>query len=393
MDVATSALAPPNRFTHLDGLRGLAALYVVLHHAWAEVAWTASGLPAIVKQLTHFLSHGTLAVDVFIVLSGFVLMMPVLASPDRKLRGGIVGFVKRRAMRILPPYYGALAICLLLIAFVPQLRNPSGGRWDDALPAFSFGAIGSHLLLLHNLSREWIWKIDNPMWSVATEWQIYFVFALVLVPIWRRRGIVASVCVAMTTGAIIEAFMPVNNEACFHFIGLFGFGMAAAHWVNKTQGSSAARSRKASFVAAACVAMIAMVMTVPALTRQPKIAVDLVIGAATAILIAVTASGESSLTRLLSRAPMRKLGDFSYSVYLIHFPLIALGHAVIRDYMNVPATVQMFAMIFIVSPVAVACCYLFHLMFERPFLAKQSIRRGQPEREARQTPEKIRVAA
>jgi peptidoglycan/LPS O-acetylase OafA/YrhL len=107
---------PTFRFAFLDGLRGLAALYVVLFHIRAQFDPGAPLHPFATRSgemATVWLAHGHLAVDVFIVLSGFCLMMPVAASPDKHLKGGVAGYLKRRARRILPPCYAALALAFL----------------------------------------------------------------------------------------------------------------------------------------------------------------------------------------------------------------------------------------------------------------------------------------
>jgi peptidoglycan/LPS O-acetylase OafA/YrhL len=68
---------------------------------------------------------------------------PAPAAPFRP-------FLRRRALRPLPPYFAALAVSLLLIGTVAPLRVARGTTWDDSLPAFGTGAIASHLLLVHN---------------------------------------------------------------------------------------------------------------------------------------------------------------------------------------------------------------------------------------------------
>ena len=197
---APKSLAPPRlRLDYLDGLRGLAALYVVLHHAYYGLTAEAA-LPPLAAHLTYWLYLGRSAVDIFIVLSGYCLMLPVVRAG--RLRGSFADFMRRRARRILPPYYAALGVCLLAIAVLPPLHDLShpNALWNEALPAFTPGIIASHLLLIHNFASAWHSRIDYPMWSVATEWQIYFLFPLVLLPIWQRWGSAASAAAAFGRG-------------------------------------------------------------------------------------------------------------------------------------------------------------------------------------------------
>lgn len=101
--VVPSSLPVRPHLSYLDGLRGLAAPYVILYHIF-DSATQITGKP-LSPALFHFfgwLYHGHLAVAVFIVLSGYCLMLPVAQSKDGRLRGEMREFVGRRAKRILP---------------------------------------------------------------------------------------------------------------------------------------------------------------------------------------------------------------------------------------------------------------------------------------------------
>ena len=79
----------------LDGVRGYAALYVVMHHAWNEMGWQDANkqLPGWLQHLMSFFAPGTYGVAVFIVLSGYCLMLPAARAADNSLRvaGCVVG--------------------------------------------------------------------------------------------------------------------------------------------------------------------------------------------------------------------------------------------------------------------------------------------------------------
>jgi peptidoglycan/LPS O-acetylase OafA/YrhL len=68
---------------------------------------------------------------------------------------------------------------LVLIAVIPALHRQSGTAWDSKVPV-TLGGVLSHLVLMHNLRLDWQGQVDGPMWSVATEWQLYFLLPLVL---------------------------------------------------------------------------------------------------------------------------------------------------------------------------------------------------------------------
>ena len=130
-------------------------------------------------------------------------MLPVARSADGALRRRVESSIfRRRAWRILPPYYATLVCLAALIALIPGLP------WELSFAAWTPGVIASHLFLLHNLRSSWTGKIDPPMWSVATEWQIYFVFALFLLPLWRRFGNALTMLAAFGLGLAPHFLLP-----------------------------------------------------------------------------------------------------------------------------------------------------------------------------------------
>src|SRR6187549_3444077 len=130
------------RLEYLDGLRALAALYVVLFHAGDCFLDAERPLHGFARNLQRALSFGHDAVAVFIVLSGYCLMLPVARNGGVLVRG-LPDYIARRAWRILPPYFAALLGTLLVIALFPVLETPTKTIWADTFPAFEFGAIAS----------------------------------------------------------------------------------------------------------------------------------------------------------------------------------------------------------------------------------------------------------
>jgi peptidoglycan/LPS O-acetylase OafA/YrhL len=371
-----SSPAAEGRLAFLDGLRGLAALYVVLHHAALEVRGASAW--RVVELARGLLRHGHFAVAVFIVLSGYCLMRPVANDPLGRLQGGVRGYLRRRVRRILPPYYAALGLCWLLIAVVPGLDRAQGVRWDRALPAFEPGVVASHALLYHNLNERWIFKVDPPLWSVATEWQIYLIFPGLLA-VWRRYGSAAAVGAAFAGGFCVAALGGWLGAAslmqlCPWYAGLFALGMAGAALARS--GPADARDTGPGRLIAAGGGVLAVAfagMAARSGADWPVMMTDLGVGAAASGLVIRLARQASArraasraavLTLLQSRAAV-SLGAFSYSLYLIHFPILALcGRAVRSGTWGVEVRV---AMMVVAAPlVCVVAAYLFHLVFEYP---------------------------
>ena len=310
-------------------------------------------------------------------------MIPVVRATDHRLHGGVAAYLGRRAKRILPPYFAALAASLLLIATIPGLDHVTKTRWDQALPApFAAGPILSHLqLLIHNLTPRWAYKIDYPMWSVAPEWQIYFVFALLLLPVWRRFGSSACVVTALVVGfGLQSATSNLMESAYFWFLALFAFGMAGAVVSFSEQQRVVAVREKVAWGALATSFMLLPVVLhrfVPRLSHFGP-PMGLVFGAAiTFVLIACThevgkhAVRRSIVLRLFEARPVVGVGRFSYSLYLIHAPVVAAVYLRIES-LPVSVTVASGIMLLVGVPLALVIAYIFFNMFEKPYLRAMS---------------------
>lgn len=355
----------------------MAALFVVFHHAYTEVVAERlpAQLPDFVRQITDWLGYGQLGVAIFIVLSGYCLMVPVVREVG-ELRGGTFQYLKRRARRILPPYYSALLLSLLLIAIVPGMDKVQGYHWDVALPAFTPGVIISHLLLAHNLNVGWLDAIDPPMWSIATEWQIYFLLPLLLLPVWRRFGNLVTVAVAFLIGLFPHFAFGVGDFACPWFLGLFALGMAAAS-LNFRPAFSIAQLNEWS--ARFCLFIILVFLGTVVLEKgwlwDHLYIMDTLFGlAAASLLVFCTGHLQNRqeehpfILKFLEKPVPVLLGGFSYSLYLVHYPVLSLFHLLLR-----PLGLSDLAVLVILLSAGVVIslliAYLFHLLFERPFLS------------------------
>lgn len=154
----------------LTSIRGIAAWLVVLYHIRGGIAH----LPPAVEA---WLAKGYLAVDLFFLLSGFVIW---LAWHDRLHdRAAIARFLHKRIARIWP-----LHAVMLLFAIALALLLRATGRID---PAFPFAELPLHLLLVQNWGFTDSLRWNTPAWSISSEWAAYLGFAIVVPVIdWRR---------------------------------------------------------------------------------------------------------------------------------------------------------------------------------------------------------------
>jgi peptidoglycan/LPS O-acetylase OafA/YrhL len=320
------AVTTSRHFDFMDGIRGLAALYVMATHLIATVPCE---LPPWLSAIRKSLSFGHTAVSVFIVLSGFSLMLPVVASPDLRLRGGVVGYVKRRCKRILPAYYASILFSILVIVCTSNSKTFAGQ--PDPL---SIKSIGLHLLLLHNLSIQYCATINGPQWSVAAEWQIYFIFAFILLPMLRTAGRTAALLLALAMGATPIVLLPRSHDFDWTnpwYIGLFAIGMTAATFHEKVRTSKTEMFLAIAMAASGLLYIgIHLKFYVPVhpnpVTAMVK---DTLSGTTVAFILLIGVSQTRRGAKLapfkfLASRPMRYLGSISYSLYLLHITALLL---------------------------------------------------------------------
>ena len=219
------------RLEYLDGLRAVAALYVVLFHAGLGFLDAERPLHGFARNLQRALSFGHDAVAVFIVLSGYCLMLPVARAPvTGQLVRGIPNYIARRAWRILPPYFAALLGTLLLIALAPVLETPTKTIWADSFPAFEFGAnrqsptADSQSRFRHgpiaSMGRSGAWQRSGRSTSS---------FRSSCCPFGAVSARAPTLLIAFALGGGLTWLAPdAAGSAASWYFGLFGLGMCAA---------------------------------------------------------------------------------------------------------------------------------------------------------------------
>jgi peptidoglycan/LPS O-acetylase OafA/YrhL len=361
----TSRATGRGRVLWLDGIRGGAAVFVVLHHIWST-AWPSYPSDTGPWWL-GWLLYGHMAVAIFIVVSGFSLALMPLNNAGR-LRGGVGRFFRRRAWRILPAYWAAL---VLSVAVTALLLRP---ELDPGAIAKSFAVHG--LLLQDVVGSE---SPNGAFWSIAIEWQIYFVFPLILL-LGRRSSLTTAVVV--TTAAVLVAHAIAGLGGAFdkingltpQFLALFALGALAVQLGNSERAAALRRPLGA-------VALVAVATFVAlAVTRGSEWMVahffwmDLLFGLGVACLLALMHAGGNAPARgvLASRAALW-LGLFSYSIYLVHAPIVGVLHKYAFGPMDLSPLVTFGLTLAIGLPLILALCYGFHLLFEAPFLRHRDL--------------------
>ncbi len=330
-------MTPGHRVAGLDGLRGLLALYVVVHHCWLL---RFPGYPANTGPAWGgWLIHGRLAVVAFIVLSGFSL--GIAPARDGWRLGGVLRFARRRARRILPAYWAALLVSLVVAAVAGPLPMSHVPTWRTVVV---YG-----LMLQDFVAAP---APNGAFWSIAVEAALYLAFPLLLL-VRARAGAVVTLAVSCLPMIVAGPGGAIGYT--WEMAPLFTLGMIAA-------GVAAGPRRLpwwwlTALAAAPVLAVIAA--TGPVWTARHYFGIDLAIGPAVALLLIAVARRPPG--RLLTARPMTVLGACSYSLYLMHVPVVALT-ALALGPASVPLTVA------VAVPAAVLTAMLFAALFERPFL-------------------------
>lgn len=372
-------ISSDGRVVGLDGLRGLAALYVVVFHCWLL---TFHGFPANPGPVwLGWLLYGHLAVVFFITLSGFSLAV----SPARRgwRLGGTARFAQRRAWRILPPYWAALVFSLVIAwAVTPQPHSgPPTGR-----------SVVVYGLLLQDVV---VAPVPNgAFWSIAVEAGLYLLFPLLLLI--RRRAGAAAVLAAVTMpviaiGLLAPSASPVDRLTGLtpQFAPLFAMGLLGAGVI-----AAGDRIRRlpwqwlAALAAAPVLGLI--VLNGSVWTVRHYLWIDLAVAPAIALLLAAVTTGRPApLVWLLATRPVRSLGTFSYSLYLIHLPIVLVISRKLAAPHLAPGLPAFWVTLALAVPISVLTAWLFATVFEIPFQRYRgwaTLRAATRSRWARQRP-------
>ncbi|MEP7089914.1 MAG: acyltransferase [Nocardioidaceae bacterium] len=306
----------PPRFPHLEGLRAVAALLVVVSHVGF---WTGSSLRGPLGGLG---ARGDVGVAVFFAVSGFLLGYPRIGN--RVPTGPYLG---RRAVRILPAYLLALAV---VVAACLGSGRPVGA-----------GQVVAHLLVLQGLTGD-LFQSFSQTWSLTTELSFYLLLplvtrglslvrarrALALLGLAALAGLVATAASAAGSGPVARAVgLSVVGHAAWFAVGL---GVAVALAVEPARPPAWWRLLRTSpdtLTAAACVLLVLAATGAagprglsPSSPGAALVKEVLYAGIAGSLLLACVSSSpeRGMLTRVLDSAPLREAGRISYGIFLWH---------------------------------------------------------------------------
>ena len=192
-------------FKALDGVRGLAILLVVSDHLSVVTLENPS-------WIGKLLQSGYLGVDLFFVLSGFLITMGLLKT--RGQPGYLRNFYLRRAARIMPLYYAVMILAVLFLIFVEPSRPPLDG-YDSLVWPLTFTTNVAIALKMNWLLHSHYFVVDH-FWTLAVEMQFYLVWPVLILWVRGKRLPIALVG--------IIAFAIASRFVADHYLGKWSYG-------------------------------------------------------------------------------------------------------------------------------------------------------------------------
>lgn len=355
------------RLLHIDGLRGLAILLVLMTHAWVfsgapALSWRILGHQLVLASVP---AVGYVGVNLFLILSGFCLTWPFVRDVSYRNRMSLCRFLGRRVRRIAPAYYISIIVIIVL--------NVAGAATSATAYVWpTWADIWWHLAFIHNLSLEHASTINGAYWSLALEFQLYLLFPL-LYEAMRRWGSARVFGICILAQLIYRISLEHTLSADFlatydfvlpkalpgrmaDFVGGMAVAFGVAHEERKQVHYSAwAPAASALFLGAAFAATYGRYF--------PQSVIDVMWSFGFAALV-WWASNNGLCNRLFCYKPLTYLGIISYSVYLLHQPLIERVCSLIRNHFN-PGTA--FIATLAALPVVIMVCFVFYLGCEKRF--------------------------
>ncbi|MGI5525770.1 acyltransferase family protein [Micromonospora sp. CA-259024] len=329
----------------IQALRALAVLLVLLFHFWP-----------------HRIPGGYVGVDVFFAISGFLITAHLLKDVQRFGTVRLGTFWARRIRRLLPASLLVLIVTAAATVFwVPTLHWPQIFREIAAATLYFENWQLAHDAVDY-LAAENISSPVQHYWSLSTEEQFYLVWPLLIViavaVAGRVRSFGTTAAVRATLAVVVLSSLAYSiyetsaNSSAAYFITptrAWEFGAGALLATVPELGRAAGERRRAivSWLGLALIGMAAFLLTTT--TPFPGYAAALPVMGAVCVIWAGAPTARWSPLGLMAWAPVQKLGDWSYSIYLWHWPPIVIFGLATGEKMTWPVKLLVIAAVLVVA--------------------------------------------
>jgi peptidoglycan/LPS O-acetylase OafA/YrhL len=367
------------RVPAIDGLRAIAALMVYFYHVW-EFAGRPQLEIAVSKWNVNLLAPLTSLpsrVDLFMVLSGFCLFLP-LCKPGGMDKWNIKTYTKRRLRRIIPPYYFALVYASLLpVLLVIVMR--AAGREANWQPFPTLWEWVTHLLFIHTLFGDTWNTINGSLWTLGLEMQFYLAFPLAVwgYSRWGLKFIGGMIVVSLlyrTVAAYILASADDTTRflSTIFFVGRwtqFAAGMLAA-WVVARYWKSHIRRDASWGLSTLCATLAIYILAVSEIVEQigHYPIRDMLLSIAFAGAVLTLCISATRVRWFVENRVITWFGFISYSFFLVHQPTAWYLSEMLRKNAGLDGIVLLAVLSSIGLLITTCIAYLFFLICERPFL-------------------------
>jgi peptidoglycan/LPS O-acetylase OafA/YrhL len=345
-----------------EGMRGIAALFVALYHLDIGTAY----FPVI--------RHGYLFVDLFFVLSGFIM---ACAYEDKLSTGrSIRPFLIRRIGRLYPLFiFSTIAFVLaantIVLAkriaydygYASILNNPDALEY--LVPTSS--EILATLTMTHSLGLFDHLILNTPTWSISVEFYTYFLFALLCLIFSGRARLVAFLVLGVI-GATISVWASIAIHDCLELTGClsvtYDYGLARCAYAFSLGVLAVHMTRfvRSHLVGLQIAASLTLGIFFFMLDRLPAIA--FLFPLIFTVLILLMHSDDGPLSRLFQKKPFQVLGERSYSIYLMHMPLVLFFENAAKRVTGIVPNIIVLVLFIVVLVIISGLTYKF---IENPF--------------------------
>jgi peptidoglycan/LPS O-acetylase OafA/YrhL len=361
------------RFAAIDGLRGIACLMVLYFHSWTSAS--RPSFPSIHLGSRHvgfseIFSRGYGGVDLFFVLSGFCLSLPILSRPERATNWG--KYFIARIRRIVPPYWAALLLFAAL-SLVARHFNRNLLFWPELQWPGLRGLLVDGMLF-------WKQILAGPFWTLVLEWRWYFLFPLCIwLCRWARGWSVLLASIPLSALSmwikygLDKSYLIDWTEGVFRYLPLFAFGLIAAE-IASSGGRNAIERFIVRHARWGMLIWLVLLLLIPIDERRMHLWQGTIhrisLFGILAFFATIAAVHDVRVSRVLAWRPLVWVGSFSYSLYLLHGPLVLGAGRFAASHVQSHALLCAIYCVIIPATMILAS-YVFYLAFERPFLARK----------------------